>query len=205
MRQNFHRCSHLRVVLAEAEELSGSRHGGSVVLDELCDARGLARCVGLVECDLLSPAQKRELLAARVTRIRDEEGGDTALGDLGGERGSEILELARDLLAERDAIVAENRRLLAEEAAAEDQLGRTASRSEESELSVGGISVRWDEEVQRLRASRLDAIDRALENMSGRRYGVCSRCQGLIAVSRLRSTPDSRVCEACARESAPVD
>ena len=205
MRQHFHRCSHLRVVSAAAEELSGGKHRGSAILDELCEARGLTRCVGLAECDLLTPAQKRELLGTRVTRMREEEGGGTALGDLGGERGREMVELARDLLAERDAIIAENRRLLAEEAAAEDRLERTAARSEEWEFPVGAISMRWDEEVQRLRSGRLDAIDRALEGLAGRGYGVCVRCQRLIGIERPRDTPDTHVCVECAGDAARVD
>lgn len=205
MRHHFHRCAHLRVVSAEAEELSGMRHGSSVILDELCDARQLARCVGLAECHILSPAQKRELLGTRVTQMRREEGGATGLGDLGGERGEEMVDLARDLLEARGAIIEENRRLLAEEAAAEDQLERTAARSEEWEFPVGAISMRWDEEVQRFQVGRLDAIDRALEEMRGRNYGVCARCHGLIATERLRRTPDTRVCDECADRSAEAE
>ncbi len=198
MRQHFHRCSHLRVVSVQAEEVSGNRHRGSMVLDELCDARKLARCVGLAECEVLTPAEKRELLGTRVTRMREEEGGASAVGDLGGERGRAIAQLARDLLEEREEIAAENLRLLTEKAVAEDRLGRTVARSEEWELAGGAISMRWDEAVQRLQAARLDAIDRALEEMAGRSYGVCARCQGLIAIEWLRRTPDARVCEECA-------
>lgn len=204
MRQHFHRCMNLRVVTVEASEQSGDRHGGSVIVDELCDARKLARCVGLVDCDVLTPAQKRDLLGARVTRMREEEGGASALGDLGGERGQEIVELARDLLAEREEIVAENRRLLAEAAAAEDRRGRVASTSEEREFGVGAISMRWDEHLHRLHAGRLDAIDRALDQMRGHGYGVCARCRGLIGVERLRDAPDTHVCAKCAGESVAV-
>jgi RNA polymerase-binding transcription factor DksA len=204
MRQHFHRCTNLRVVSVEAGELSGDRHGGSVILDELCDARKLARCVGLVDCDVLTPAQKRELLGTRVTRMREEEGGATALGELGGERGRAIVELARELREEREEIVAENRRLLAEATAAEDRRERTAARSDELAFAESGISLRWDEHLQRLRASRLDSIDRALEDMAGSNYGLCARCRGLIATERLREAPDTRVCSECAGRSAPV-
>jgi RNA polymerase-binding transcription factor DksA len=205
VRQHFHRCTHLRIVSADADELSGDRHGGSVVLDELCDARNLARCVGLADCEVLTSTQKRELLGTRVTRMRDEEGGATALGELGGERGREIVGLARELLEQREAIVAENRSLLADAAAAEDRRERTAAPSDEADFGASGISLRWDEEIQRLQGARLDAIDRALEAMAGRNYGVCARCGALISIERLRETPDTRVCAGCARLSAPVD
>ena len=74
MRQHFHRCPNLRVVSVAAEDLGPNRGRGSAVLDELCAARKLTRCVGLAECDELPPAQKRELLVARVTRLREETG-----------------------------------------------------------------------------------------------------------------------------------
>jgi RNA polymerase-binding transcription factor DksA len=56
-----------------------------------------------------------------------------------------------------------------------------------------------------LQAGRLDAIDRALEDMAGHGYGACARCRSLIATDRLREAPDTRVCAACAAASAPVD
>lgn len=204
MRQHFHRCSHLRVLTADASELSGDKRRGSVILDELCDARKLARCVGLAECDVLTPAQKRELLGARVTQMRKEEGGTTGLGDLGGERGAEIVAFARELLEERDTIVAENRRTLAEATAAEDRRERTAAPSDVQAFATDAISMHWDEGIRELRSSRLDAIDRALEEMAGSNYGACARCRGLIAIARLREAPDTHVCAECAGKSAPV-
>jgi len=205
MRQHFHRCTNLRVISAEAGELSGDRRGGSVILDELCEARKLARCVGLAECDVLTPAQKRDLLVTRVTRMREEEGGASALAELGAERGRAIAELADELREDREAIVAENQSLLAEAASAEDRRERVAAPSDEDAFEATGISMHWDEEIERLRASQLDAIDRALEDMAGRNYGVCARCRGLIATERLREAPDTRVCAACAAAAAPVD
>jgi RNA polymerase-binding transcription factor DksA len=204
MRHHFHRCTNLRVLSVDASELSGERHGGGVILDELCEARNLARCVGLAECDVLTDAQKRDLLATRVTRMREEEGGYTALGEVGGERGRTLLDLAREFLDDRQVILDENQRLLVEAAAAEDRRERTASPSEEAELAASGISMRWDEGLGELQVSRLDAIDRALEAMGGRGYGVCVRCSSLIPIERLREAPDTRVCLDCARKSAPV-
>ena len=83
MRHHFHRCGHLRVVTIDASDLSQARRGGSFVVEELCEARKLAPCVGLAECDILAPAQKRDLLGARATRLRDrylEPTSPTALG-----------------------------------------------------------------------------------------------------------------------------
>jgi len=204
MRQHFHRCVNLRVVAVDASQLSGERRGGSAILDELCDARKLARCVGLAECDILTPAQKRDLLGTRVTRMREEEGGASPLGEIDAERRQELLELARDLIAEREQIVADNRRLLAEAAGAEDRRERTATRSEQWEFGVAAISMRWDEDLHQLQIGRLDAIDRALEEIAGRGYGMCARCRGPIALERLRDAPDTHVCAKCAGESVPV-
>ncbi len=59
------------------------------------------------------------------------------LDELGGERGQEIVQLARDLLAEREEIIEENRRLLTEAAAAENRRGRIdAGRLSAHEASV---------------------------------------------------------------------
>ena len=99
MRQHFHRCQNLRVVSLDARDTAGDRKGGSAILDELCEAKALARCVGLVECDVLSAGQKRELLVARVSELRERTGGASVVGDLGGERGREI-----EALAERQVI-----------------------------------------------------------------------------------------------------
>ena len=102
-----------------------------------------------------------------------------------------------------EVFVADDRKH-AEATAAEDRRERTAARSDELAFAESGISLRWDEDLKRLRASRLDAIDRALEDMAGRNYGVCVRCQGLITTERLRETPDTCVCTECAGRSAPV-
>ena len=98
----------------------------------------------------------------------------------------------------------ENRRLLAEEAAAEDASEQLAAPSDEAEFAALGVSMRWDEQLQRLQAGRLDAIDRALGEMAGARYGVCARCRGVIAIDRLRHSPDTRVCGECAGRSLTV-
>jgi hypothetical protein len=87
MRQHFHRCGYLRVIALDASDMSKDRSGGGPILDELCEARRLTRCVGLGECDVLSDAQKRDLLVTRVTRMREEEGGQTSLGDAPQPRG----------------------------------------------------------------------------------------------------------------------
>ena len=94
MRHHFHRCMNLRVVSVRASELHGARHGGGVVLEELCEAKSLTRCVGLADCDILTAGQKQELLVERATRIREEEGrpieGPAAF-DLAFEPASAVL------------------------------------------------------------------------------------------------------------------
>ncbi len=77
MRHHFHRCPNLRVVTADASDLGGGKRHGSVALDELCDAKRLTPCLGLIECDILAPSQKRTLLVTRATQMRTEDGGAT--------------------------------------------------------------------------------------------------------------------------------
>jgi RNA polymerase-binding transcription factor DksA len=203
MRQHFHRCGYLRVIAVDASELGRPRKGGSRILEELCQARGLARCVGLAECEVLAPAQKRELLAARATRLREQEGGWSPLADLPDPRASELRELRGELLEEREQIVAENRRRVLEAAAALQRNPRPLGRAEQPELEAAGISVFQDEALRELRAARLDAIDRGLEALAGRSYGDCARCGRPIEVARLRIAPDTVVCMACAQEALP--
>jgi RNA polymerase-binding transcription factor DksA len=205
MRQHFHRCPNLRLVTIDAREVVASNGRGHAVLDELCAARGLAPCVGLVECEILAPSQKRELLAARVTRLREEEGGARSLlGDAPDSRAAELSELAALLRDERRAITEDNRRLLGEEAAAADWRGVQPAGASEG-FSELGISPRLDESLRELRSARLDAIDRALEALEQGDRLACARCRGPIALPRLLRTPDSRVCDACASEARPLE
>ena len=51
MRHQFHRCANLRVIEVRASDLSHARKGGRGVVAELCNAKQLAPCLGLVECD----------------------------------------------------------------------------------------------------------------------------------------------------------
>jgi len=203
MRQHFHRCPNLRVVTVDAEEIDATRGGrGHVVLDELCAARKLTPCVGLVECDILEPSQKRGLLAVRVTRLREEEGARrSALGDVPDPRWDELTALAEDLREERRTIYEENRRLLAEASAAADWGKEQSARASEGFASAG-ITSHLDESLRALRNARLDAIDRALEAFARGDRRICLRCRRPIEVWRLRDAPDARVCGACAREAA---
>lgn len=196
MRHHFHRCPNLRVISIDASDIAGDRKGGSIILDELCKAKGLSRCVGLAECDILSGGQRRELLVTRVTELRERTGGASIIGDLGGARGREIEELADELLAERDEILDANRRMLAEATVAFDH------RADDTPLGTAEDLERPDlwASFPTFRSARLDAIDRALEEMPKERstYGVCAQCKGLIDPGRLRKAPDTHVCAPCA-------
>ncbi len=200
MRHHFHRCMHLRVVSVPVSELHGARKGGVVVLEELCDAKGLTPCVGLVECDLLAPGQKQELLVERATRIREERGRPTALSGVRRERGEALRPLRQALVEERDRIVEENLRAAAEIAGGEDR-ALLARPGEEPQLEAAGLSVRAGAAESALRVERLDEIDRALEAMEDSSFGTCALCGGEIAVERLRLNPVTRVCASCAREA----
>ena len=204
MRHHFHRCSHLRVIDLDVRDLSHARKGGKQILDELCEARHLAPCVGLAECEVLSAGQKRELLVARATRLREEEGGLSALADAQDPRAAELAELRQTLLEERDAIAQENRRRAAEAGGGLRRNPRPISSTEERELAGAGISVVLDDELRELRGARLDALDRALDALAHGRFGDCVRCGGAIEVTRLREAPDSLVCTPCSRLARPA-
>jgi RNA polymerase-binding transcription factor DksA len=203
MRHHFHRCTHLRVLEVDASELSQARKGGSRILEELCDAKRLAPCVGLADCDVLSAGQKRELLAARATHLRREEGGASRLADAEDPRATELAELRAMLLEERNSIAEENRRRAAEAGGALRRNPRPLSRVEERELRAAGMSVVLDQELRALRTARLDAIDRALDAMARGPFGSCVRCGKPIEVSRLSEAPDTVVCGPCAWTALP--
>jgi RNA polymerase-binding transcription factor DksA len=190
------------VIELDAGDLSQARKGGSQILEELCDAKQFAPCLGLAECDLLTPAQKRELLAARATQLRKEEGGASLLGDAraGDPRAAELAELRDRLLAERNAIAQENRRRAAEAGGALQRNPRPLGRATEGDLRGAGISVVLDEELRGLRAARLDALDRALDAIRRGRYGGCARCHAPIGISRLSQIPDAVLCVRCAQD-----
>jgi RNA polymerase-binding transcription factor DksA len=191
------------VIELEASDLSHARKGGSQILEELCDAKRLAPCVGLTECDVLPPGQKRELLGARATRLREEEGGTSPLADARASdpRTAELAELRETLLEERNAIAQENRLRAAEAGGALQRNPRPIVHGEEGELRAAGLSIVLDDELRALRAARLDALDRALDAMAKGRYGGCARCGAPIEIARLEEAPDTVVCAPCAREA----
>jgi RNA polymerase-binding transcription factor DksA len=191
------------VIGLEAQAVSRARKGGAQVLEELCEAKRLAPCVGLADCDILSAGQKRELLATRATRLREEEGGVSTLADRDDPRAGELAELRRVLLDERGEIVEENRRRAAEAGGALRRNPRPLSTDEEHELKAAGVSVFLDADLRALRTSRLDAIDRALDAMAHGRYGTCARCGLPIDIGRLALAPDTAVCSGCAKEALP--
>jgi RNA polymerase-binding transcription factor DksA len=201
VRHHFHRCSHLRVVSADASDLRGGQRGGGIILEELCDAKNWTPCVGLVECDVLPLVQRRHLLTARATQMRDREGGPGDLSGVPRELSARTDELRCRLVEERQRIVSENERIRAELAQALDLHGSSGA-PDEYELLREGISLRLDYELDRLRVQRLDAIDRALDAMASPTYGVCALCRAPIAVQRLRDYPETSVCSGCAREAS---
>jgi RNA polymerase-binding transcription factor DksA len=199
MRHHFHRCGYLRVLELDASEISGARKGGQQILEELCEAKRLAPCLGLAECDVLSPAQKRELLVARATELRRQEGGSSSLADVADVRAAALDGLRDELLDERNAIATDNRQLAAEAGGALRRNPRPLTPTEQHELRAAGISVVYDEDLRALRTTRLDAIDRALDALARGRFGDCIRCGEPIAIDRLREAPDTHVCQSCAR------
>jgi RNA polymerase-binding transcription factor DksA len=207
MRHHFHRCTHLRVIELDARDLSHARKGGSQVLEELCDAKELTPCVGLVDCDVLSAAQKRDLLSARATRLREQEGATSLLADAGAgdARALDLDELRRELLEERNEIAQENRERAAQAAGALRRNPRPISPDEEHELAAAGIHVVQDDDLRGLRTARLDVLDRALDALARQRYGACARCGGEIEVARLRESPDTSVCTKCAQSALPPE
>jgi RNA polymerase-binding transcription factor DksA len=198
MRHHFHRCGHLRVIELDVRDLSHARKGGKQILEELCDAKQLSPCLGLAECDVLNARQKRELLVARATHLRDVEGGVSELADATAPRAAELEELRDGFLDERNAIAEENRLRAAESAGAVQRNPRPITPDEEHELAAAGVYVVLDDELRAFRSARLDAIDRALDALAAGRYGDCLRCGRGVEIARLRETPDTLVCAACA-------
>lgn len=197
MRHHFHRCPNLRVLMADASELNGARRHGHIALDELCDAKGLSACVGLVECDILAPSQKRTLLVSRATRLREEDGSASALAGSARPAARLMSDLRRELLAERERTVAANRRIEAEVASLLD-VGRDEN-ADEADRGDAAAQLRFDDALERLAVRRLDAIDRALDAMEQGTFGVCRQCEEPIEPDRLRAVPDTPLCISCAR------
>jgi RNA polymerase-binding transcription factor DksA len=197
MRQQFHRCRSLRLVEVDASELGRVRGSGRLVLEELCEAKQLARCIGLAECDVLTAGQKRELLLTRATRIRREE-GESPLAGAPDPRAAELAGLRRDLLHDRDVIVAANAELTAE-------IRELLESGEGREQPGFESQLRFREALDRLMVRRLDAIDRALDALRAGRH-KCDSCGAPIDVDRLRTVLDTNVCRSCAKSaSGPRD
>lgn len=203
MRQHFHRCGHLRVIALDASDASQARKGGSQILEELCEAKRLARCVGLADCDVLSLKQKRDLLVVRATRLREEEGGASPLADAPDPRAAELEGLRRELAEEYARIVEGNRRRRAEAGAALRRNPRPLSGAQESDLAGAGVSALEDQELRELRTARLDALERGIDALARGGRRACARCSRPIEIERLRATPDTAVCEPCARAAFP--
>jgi len=197
MRQQFHRCRSLRIVTADASELPHGRGSGRLVLEELCEAKKLAPCVGLEECDILTPGQKQELLLTRATRIRSEA-GEGALGGAPDARAADLEGLKRDLLHDRAAIIAANNEL-------EDEIRRGIESAREGQQPDFETQLRFREALDRLMVRRLDAIDRALDALHAGRYGRCEACGGPIDLERLRVALETSVCRRCAETATPAE
>jgi hypothetical protein len=178
MRHQYHHCAHLRVVRLDASDLSHARKGGSVVLEELCEAKQLAPCVGLLECDVLPLGPKQELLLASARRLRSET-GESALSGVSELRRRELEALRSELIGERKRIAL----------GWMERLGKVRS---ETELARQ-LGPTW----------RVEAIDRALDAMEAGPYGFCAACGGSIEMERLRLVPDTQVCVGCAGRAAP--
>jgi RNA polymerase-binding transcription factor DksA len=183
MRHQYHRCAHLRLVKLDVSELSGGRKGGSVILEELCDAKHLTPCAGLLECDVLPLGAKQELLLASARRLRREPGAGPLAG-ASEERRRELEALRGELLRERSRLVEQWLRALGE-VRTEPAQGSRALHDTELARKVGPT---W----------RVEAIDRALDAMDAGPFGFCVACGGLIELERLRLVPDTQLCVACA-------
>jgi RNA polymerase-binding transcription factor DksA len=204
MRRHFHRCPNLRVLSVAASELSGDRGHGQVILEELCAAKRLEPCLGLLECDELADAQKRELLVARAAQLRHEEGSPPPFSGPRERRSAELAELRAELAARREAIAARVRELAAEGAFVTRTGRRRAEKLRSDELRAAGLRTHpaggWDEAA----LSQLDALDRGLERLRGGDLRDCAACSRPIEIERLRRAPDTLVCAECAAR-APAE
>lgn len=199
MRHHFHRCPNLRVITADASELNGARRHGSIALDELCEAKQLSPCMGLLDCDVLAPSQKRTLLVSRATQLRAQDGGPSELA--GGSRPGDALlaEIRGGLVAERARIVTANERIETEVASLLE-VSRDGN-ADEIDRGDAAAALRFDDALERLSVRRLDAIDRALDAMEHGTFGECRECGVEIEPDRLRAVPDALLCIGCARKA----
>ena len=205
MRRHFHHCAHLRLISLDVSDVSGARKRGRQILDELCEAKQLAPCWGLADCNELSPAQKRELLIARATHLREQEGGASPLADADEPRARALADLRDALLDERNLIAEENRRRAADAGGALRRNPRPIGQTEESELRGAGVSVFQNDELRELQTARLDALDRALDALARGGFGDCACCGAPIEIARLHVAPDTAVCAGCARAALAED
>jgi len=167
MRHHFHQCPDLRLLTAEAGVLFGDRRERTI-LEELCAAKDWSRCVGLVECDVLSPLQKRALLGARATRLREEDPLSVRLlAGIAHDGAMAPADLREAHLDKREEIVLENRRLEAEIKALEGVLGREEI-TDEVGRAESGIDSGDARERMVLENRRLEAEIKALEGVLGR-------------------------------------
>ena len=154
-----------------------------MTLEELCAAKHWGPCVGFVECDLLSPHQRRTLLVARATRLREEDAvAGPLLAGAAHERTAVPAELRKALLNERERIVVENRRLETEMTALEGVLGR----EEITDDVERGVGPRGGDVRERLTVGRLDSTDRALDaNHSAIAIGYAENDHSLLETCEL--------------------
>lgn len=54
--------------------------------------------------------------------------------------------------------------------------------------------------LERTLASRLDAVQKALERIEERKYGTCERCGKPIAQERLEHSPEALTCSVCVKK-----
>lgn len=163
--------------LAEAaERMAAARIGCLPVVD----GRGCLAAI-LTETDLLH-ALATTLWSERLRGKRS----DNPLTDL-------VIGLRREL----DRL----RQRVAQDRQAEDALGRDLQEIplDPAERGADTGEIQRIEALDVLTRRRIEAIERALERAEAGRLDVCERCEGKIALTRLRALPGATLCVGCAR------
>ncbi|MGI9592348.1 MAG: CBS domain-containing protein [Myxococcota bacterium] len=164
-----------------------------------CMADHRIGCLPVVDEDgrLTGLLSETDLLRALATRTWTDERVDEH------QKANELTGLVEALRGERTRMTARLDQLHADECALTIGLGEQPMDGPEAGAELR--RTRLDEGLEAMAASRLEAIDRALDHAAQGRLSICDHCGGTIPLTRLRALPGTTLCVACARaeESAP--
>ena len=164
-----------------------------------CMADHRIGCLPVVDGEghLAGLLSETDLLRALATRSWTDERVEER------QKASELTALVEALRGERARMAARLDQLHDNEHALTIDLGEQPMDAPEAGAELR--QTRLEEGLEAMAATRLEAIDRALDHAAQGRLSICDGCGGTIPLTRLRALPGTTVCVACARagEGAP--